>query len=193
MSNIWRSVDLPSIDCEIDLDLTWSKYCVISEVSRKIREVDPNSDQLTYEVSKATTESKFQISIVKLYVPVVTLSINDNIKFLENINQEFKRTVSWNKYRCETTKKINNNNLDHLIDKRLRNINRLFALSCKNGDYDPIKNPFDEHYMTLVEIKDFNALTDNKTFFDQPVKTKKKRIKSLLKCQQMMTTKIKIY
>ena len=193
MSNIWRSLDLPSIDCEIDLDLTWSKYCVISEVSRKIREVDPNSDQLTYEVSKATTESKFQISIVKLYVPVVTLSINDNIKFLENINQEFKRTVSWNKYRCETTTKINNNNLDHLIDKRLRNINRLFVLSCENGDYDPIKNPFDEHYMTLVEIKDFNALTDNKTFFDQPVKTKRKRIKSLLKCQQMMTTKIKIY
>ena len=39
----------------------------------------------------------------KLYIQVVTLSINDNIKFLENIKQGFKRTISWNKYRSEIT------------------------------------------------------------------------------------------
>ena len=43
------------------------------------------------------------ISSTKLYVPVVTLLINDNIKFLENIKQGFKRTISWNKYRSEIT------------------------------------------------------------------------------------------
>ena len=54
-----------------------------------------------------TTGTSFQINNAKLYVPVVTLSINDNIKFLENIKQGFKRTISWNKYRSDiTTQKI---------------------------------------------------------------------------------------
>ena len=50
------------------------------------------------------TGATFQINNAKLYVPVATLSINDNIKFLENIKQGFKRTISWNKYN-NTTKK----------------------------------------------------------------------------------------
>ena len=53
-----------------------------------------------------------------------------------------------------------------------RNINRLFVLSFENGDYDPMRGYFDKYYMPLVEIKDFNALIDNKPFFDQPVKNK---------------------
>ena len=49
------------------------------------------------------------ITSSKLYVPVVTLSINDNIKFLENVKQGFKRTISWNKYRSEITTQPKNN------------------------------------------------------------------------------------
>ena len=41
-----------------------------------------------------TTGAIFQINNAKLYVPVVTFSVNDNIKFLENIKQRFKRTIS---------------------------------------------------------------------------------------------------
>ena len=41
--------------------------------------------------------------------------------------------------------------------------------------------------MSFVEIKDFNALIDDKPFFDQSVKTHKKHVKNLLKCQEMMT------
>ena len=48
-----------------------------------------------------TTGATFQINNAKPYVPVVTLSINNSIKFLENIMQEFKRASSWNKYRSE--------------------------------------------------------------------------------------------
>ena len=50
-----------------------------------------------------TAEATFQINNAKLYVPVVTLSMNDNIKFLENMKQGFKKTISWNKYRSEIT------------------------------------------------------------------------------------------
>ena len=96
-----------------------------------------------------------------LYVPVVTLSIN-NIKFLENIKEGFKISIFWNKYRSEIitqtkTNKQTKNNLDCLIDLTFRNINRLFVLSFKNDNNDPTRNFFDKYYMSLVEIKDFNA------------------------------------
>ena len=111
-----------------------------------------------------TTGATFQISNAKLYVPVVTLPLNDSIKFLENIKQEFKRAISWNKYRSEITTQTKNNNLDYPIDPTFRNINRLFVISFKSGNDDPARNLFDDYCMPLVEIKDFNVLIDNKLF-----------------------------
>ena len=110
------------------------------------------------------------ITSTKLYVPVVTVSINDNIKFLENLKQGFKGTISWKKCRFEITTQAENNNLDYLIDPTFRNINRLLVLSFKNGNGVPTRDSFDEYHMPLLEIKDFNALIDSKPFFDQPIK-----------------------
>ena len=90
------------------------------------------------------------------------MPINNNIKFLENTKQGFKRAITWNKYRSEITTQTKSNNLDYLIDLAFRNINRLFVLSFKNDYDDPTRNSFDEYYMPLEEIKDFNALIDNK-------------------------------
>ena len=100
--------------------------------------------------SITTTSATFKINNVKLYAQIVTLSINDNIKFLENIKQRFKRTITWNNYRSEITTQTNKNNLDYLIDPIFRNINRLFVLSFKNGNDDPTRNSFDVYYMSLV-------------------------------------------
>ena len=79
------------INCEIELDLRWKKNYVISEISKTFRAV---GNPPVKQVATATTEATFQINNAKLYVPVVTLLINDNIKFLENIKQGFKRTIS---------------------------------------------------------------------------------------------------
>ena len=98
------------------------------------------------------------------------LSINNNIKFLENIKQGLKKINSWNKYRSERITQPKNNNLDYLINPTFRNINRLFVFSFKNGDNEPTRNSFENYYMLLLEIKDFNGLIDNKPFLDQPVK-----------------------
>ena len=103
MSNFWRFLNLPLINCEIELDLKWTKNCVTSEKSRTFRAV-PNTDPAEYQVVTATTGATFQINNARL--PVVTLSINDNIKFLENIKQGFKRTIYWNKYRSEITTQL---------------------------------------------------------------------------------------
>ena len=89
LSNFWKSLDLPLINYEIDFDLSWSRYCVISEISTAFEAV-PNPNPARYWVTSQTASVMFQINNAKVYVPVVTLSINDNTKFLENINQGFK-------------------------------------------------------------------------------------------------------
>ena len=83
LSNFWRSLDWPLINCEILIDLSWSKECIISEISI-IRRIpgNPNTNPPVQEVPAIQiTAATFQIYNVKLYVPVVTLSINDNNKF----------------------------------------------------------------------------------------------------------------
>ena len=127
------------------------------------------------------TSATFQTNNATFDVPVVTLIINYNIKFLENIKQGFKRTVSWNNFRSEITTQPRKNNMDYLIDSTFVNINKLFALSLKNSNDDPRRDSFDEYYMPSVEIKDFNALIGNKQFFDQAVKKKQDAYEIIIK------------
>ena len=75
LSNFWRTLEMPLINCEINLNLTWSEKCVLSNDT------------------KATT---FAITDTKLYVPV-------NAKLLEQLKSGFKRTINWNKYQSEPT------------------------------------------------------------------------------------------
>ena len=77
LSNFWRTLEMPLINCEVNLILTWSKDCVIT-----------NSEG----------EAKFAITETKLYVPVVTLSTQDNAKLLQQLKSGFKRIINWNKY-----------------------------------------------------------------------------------------------
>ena len=79
LSNFWRSLDLPLINCEIELDLSWSKECIISEISKTSR-IPGNADAnlpVPAVAAIQTTGATFQINNAKLYVPVVTLSTND--------------------------------------------------------------------------------------------------------------------
>ena len=75
---------MPLINYEIELDLSWPKDCALIQHNN-------------------ITRTNFIITGTKLCVPVVNLSINDNIKFLESIKQGFKRKISCNKYRSEIT------------------------------------------------------------------------------------------
>ena len=84
---------MPQINCEIELHLSWSQECIISE-TYKTPEVsanpDPNPPNPLIQ-AEAPTNATFQINNAKLYVPVVTLSLNDNIKILENVKQDLKQ------------------------------------------------------------------------------------------------------
>ena len=76
LSNFWRTPEMPLINCEINLILTWSEKCVLSN---------------------DTKAKMFPINYTKLYIPVVTLSTRDNAKLLQQLKSGFKRTISWNK------------------------------------------------------------------------------------------------
>ena len=80
LSTFWRARKMPLISCEINLSLNWSKDCVIL--------VDAAEDQ----------SATFSITDTKLYVPVVTLSTQDNAKPFEQVKSGFKRTINWKKY-----------------------------------------------------------------------------------------------
>ena len=129
MNNFCRSLDLHLINCKIELDLTWSKDWMISEISRIAAVAANPPDPVRAAVE--TTRTTFQTNSTKLYAHVASLSINDNIKVLENLKQGFKRTVSWDKYRYEITKQLRNKNLDYMIDPTFTNINRLLVFSFK--------------------------------------------------------------
>ena len=158
LSKFWRFLDLLLINCEIEFDLLWSKECIISEIS-----ITPVIQELIYlfQPRQQTTGATFQTNNAKLYVPVVKLSTNYNNKFIENIKQGFKRIIYWNKCRSEITTQPKNNNLDYLINPAFKNINRLVVISLKNRNADPTRDSFDKYYMSSVEIKCFNALSDN--------------------------------
>ena len=125
LSNFWRTLDMPLTNCEVSLILTWSRKCVITSMKRRII-------TNTRQRDTSPTNATFQITDTKLYVPIVTLSTENNKRLLEQLRTGFKRTINWNKYRSEMTNQTQNNNLNHLIDPTFTKVNRLFILSFVN-------------------------------------------------------------
>ena len=148
VSNFWRTLEMPLINCEIELILTCSRDGVI---------IYTNVD------NKVPT---FTITETNLYVPVVTLSTQDNAKLLPQLKSGFKRTISWNKYLAKSELLAQNPNLNHLIEPSFQGENRLFVLSFEN---DAPRTSDKRYYIPNVEIKDYNAMIDGKIFFDQPI------------------------
>ena len=112
----------------------------------------------------------FTITETNVYVPVVTLSTQDNSKLLPQLKNGFRRTITWNKYLVKTELLARNFNLNHLIDPRFQGINRLFVLAFED---DTQRTSNKRYYIPNVEIKDYNVMIDDKNFFDQPIKNSK--------------------
>ena len=87
-SNFWRSLNVPLINCEVELILTCSKNCVLADMTVDVA-AHPNI--------VAPTGLEFKITDTKLYVPVVTLSKENYTKLLQQLKSGFKRTTKWNK------------------------------------------------------------------------------------------------
>ena len=116
-----------------------------------------------------------------MYVPVVTLSTENDKKLLEQLRTGFKRTIKWNKYRSEMTNQTKTNHLNHLIDPTFTKVNRLFVLSFENENNT---TSFSKYYASNVQIKDFNVLINGKSFFDMPIKDDKETYEEIIEIRR---------
>ena len=108
LSNFWRTLEMPLINFEVNLILTWPSTCVITN---------------------STVAETFAIADTKLYVPVVTLLTQDNSKLLQKLKSGLKITVNWNKYLSKPELLAQNPSLNHLAEPSFQGINRLFCFS----------------------------------------------------------------
>ena len=116
-------------------------------------------------LSNLAKETTFAITDTKLYVPVATVSTQDNAKLLQQLKSGFKRTINWNKYQSKVTIQTPNPYLDYLTEQSFQGANRLFVLSFENTTDRTVHT---KYYLTNVEIKDYNVIID-----EQNLKSKK--------------------
>ena len=112
----------------------------------------------------------FAITNTKRYVPVVTLSTQENTKFLQQLKSGFERVINWNKYLSKPELLAQNPNINHLIEPSFQGVNRLFVLAFENDDD---RTSDEQYYLPTVEIKDYNIMINGENFFDQPIRNKK--------------------
>ena len=146
---------MPLINCKVKLILTWSANCVI--IGTNIANQNPT----------------FTITETNLYVSVVILSTQDNEKLLPHLKSGFKRKISWNKYLAKPELLAQIANLNYLIAPSFQGVNRHFVLAFEHDNNNDWRIINKRYYIRNAEIKDYNALTDGKNFFDQPTKNDK--------------------
>ena len=134
---------MPLINCEVNLILNWSASCV------------------TVYTNVSNQNATFRITETKLYVPVVTLSTQDNKKLLTQLKSGFKRTINRNKYLSKPELLAENLNLNHLVERSFQWINRLFVLAFED---DAQRISSKRYHLPSVEIKDYNVMIHGKTF-----------------------------
>ena len=166
-----ESLNIPLINGEVELILTWSKNCVLADIA-----VNADADSAIVAPSGAI----FQITDTTFYVWVVTLSKENDTELLEQLKSGFKKTIKWNKYRSQMTIQPQSNNLNHLIDPTFTNVNRLFVLSFTRNNAGDNRDSLSGYYVSNVEIKDFNILIDRKSFFDLPVKSEEEAYEKII-------------
>ena len=149
LSNFWRNLQIPLINCEVNLILPWSAICVITN---------------------STSAGLFEITDTKSYVPVVTLSAQDNSKLLQQLKSDFERVINWNKYLSKPELLRASPNLNHLVEPSFEGVNRLFVLAFEN---DTQRTSHSGYYLPNVEIRNYNVMINGENFFDQPIKNNK--------------------
>ena len=119
LSNFWRSLEMPLINCKVELPVKWIENCVLNTAEIGAT----GADSTTLEVTDA-----------KPYVPVVTLSAEANAKLVKQLNEGFKRPFYWNKYKVidnkvvETAATDSEKHIRELLDSSYQGIKRLFVL-----------------------------------------------------------------
>ena len=169
LTNFWRSLNISLINCKVELILTWFKNCML--IDKSTRDANYNTDPQVSEINNPENAA-FQITDTNLYLPVVTLSRENDTKHFEQLKLGFKKTINGTNM---------NNNLNYLIDPTFININRLFVLTFPRYNNTDSRYSYSNYYVPNVKINDFNVLIDRKSLFDLPVKNEEEAYQKMIK------------
>ena len=137
------------INCKVELSLTWDPSCVLCALAGN---------------------STFTITDARLYVPIITLSAEDNAKLLKLLSALCKRRVYWNAYKVIAEKSYDADvSIREAIDSSCQRINRLFVLAYEGGDNRVTVNSHRRYFLPRVEIRNYNIEIDGRIFYDQPI------------------------
>ena len=170
VSNFWRLLEMPLVNCKIHLELNWTEDCTLSS---------------------AGDSAKFKITDAKLHVAIVILSTKDNVNLTKQLSNGFKGSACWNSYQTIPAQVINNNkNIYELLSTSFQGVKRLFALAYDatgdNSDKAGIKNNR-EYFLPRANIENYNVLIDGRNFYDQPINDLSK--KSVMKQESINRTR----
>ena len=153
LSNFWRSLEMPLINCKVHLELNWIEECILSS---------------------AGDSANFKITDAKLHVPIVTLFIKDNVNLTNQLSDEFRRSFYWNNFETIPAKVINQGTIIYeLLSASFRGVKRLFVLA-----YAIIANAADnetgikdnkKYFLPSGKIGNHSVLFDGRNFYDQPI------------------------
>ena len=149
---------MPLINCKIKLNLTWKKECVLSTLD----DDDANPENAI-----------FIINDTKLYVPVVTLSKEDNKDFIEQQNKGFQRSIYGNEYKTkELTENADANVFKYInLDPSFQGVNRLFVMAYSRVDGQPTRNGRKKYYLPRIDLNKYNVIIDGRNFYDNPIES----------------------
>ena len=162
LSNFFRSLEMPLINCKIKLNLTWKKECVLSNQAGA---------------------AIFIINDTKMYVPVVTLSKEDNKDFIEQQNKGFQRSIYWNEYKTkEQTENADANSPKYIsLDPSFQGVNRLFIMAYNRVDGQPTRNGQRKYYLPKINLNKYNVIIDGRNFYDNPIERDIEKYRELKK------------
>ena len=121
LSNFWRSLEMPLINCKVELKLKWTKYCVLSANGND----NDNENNII-----------FTIKDTKFYVPVVTLSSRENQNLSKLLSKGFERSAYWNESKTTSGNKNTANEYRYFLQSNFVGVDRLLLLVYTNQDGD---------------------------------------------------------
>ena len=155
---------MPLINCKVELSLRWIENCVLTSAAVDANVNNTGADSATFKITDA-----------KLYVPIVTLSAEDNAKLSKLLGLGFKRSTYWNKYKVtdKIEVSINNVNEEKFIRERLHasynGVKRLFVFNNPAGGNQVSIDSFKRYFLPRVKVENCNIKIDERNFHDQPI------------------------
>ena len=162
LSNFFRSLEMPLIKCKIKLNLTWKKERVLSTD-------DGNA--------------VFIINDTKMYVPVVTLSKEDNKDFIEQQNKGFQISIYWNEYKTKEINEDADGNVFKYInlDPPFQGVKRLFVMAYNRANGQPTRNGQRKYYLPRIDLEKYNVIIDGRNFYNDPIESDIEKYRELKK------------